>query len=107
MRMYWSSRRLSIPRPDHECGYFLYLPKFQHHRITEFAQRLINCSDHHYLGQEIDQITLINVAQGVQGIARARILYFNVTGNGSILSIHCPAKPIFQPNNLIINTESI
>ena len=59
-------------------------------------------------GQEIDQITLINVAQGVQGIARARILYFNVTGsNGSILSFTALQNQYFNPNNLIINTESI
>lgn len=60
------------------------------------------------LGQTVDQITLINVAQGVQGIARARILYFNQTGAiGSVLSITAQQNQYFNPNNLIISTESI
>ena len=60
------------------------------------------------LGQTIDQITLINIAQGISGIARARILYFNVTGAvGTILSIMAQQNQYFNPNNLIINTESL
>jgi len=60
------------------------------------------------LGQTIDQITLINVAQGIQGIARARILYFNKTGAiGQVLSITAQKNQYFNPNNLLINTESI
>jgi hypothetical protein len=58
------------------------------------------------LGQVIDQITLINIAQGVAGIDRARILYFNVDGgNGSILSFQAQHNQYFTANNLIINTE--
>ena len=61
------------------------------------------------LDQEIDQITLINVAQGITGIARARILYFNVTGSqGSVLTIQALQNQYFVPgSNLIINTESL
>ena len=60
------------------------------------------------LGQSIDQITLINIAQGIPGIARARILYFNVTGTvGSTLTVTGQENQYFNPNNLIINTESI
>lgn len=60
------------------------------------------------LGQTIDQITLINIAQGIQGIARARILYFNVTGAiGQVLTITSQANQYFNPNNVIINTESL
>lgn len=59
------------------------------------------------LGQTIDQVTLINVAQGVTGIDRARILYFNVTGQtGSILSFQSHNNQFFEPNNIVINTES-
>jgi phage-related baseplate assembly protein len=59
-------------------------------------------------GQTVDQITLINIAQGIPGIARARILYFNSTGSlGSVLSITAQANQYFNPNNLIINTESL
>lgn len=59
------------------------------------------------LGQVIDQITLINVAQGVSGIDRARILYFNVTGKtGSILTFQAQNNQYFGPNNVVINTET-
>lgn len=59
------------------------------------------------LGQVIDQITLINIAQGVSGIDRARILYFNVTGTaGSILTFQAFNNQYFAPNNLVINTET-
>jgi uncharacterized phage protein gp47/JayE len=59
------------------------------------------------LGGEIDQITLINIAQGVQGIARARILYFNVTGNvGQVLSVIAQEDQYFQANTITLNTET-
>ena len=59
------------------------------------------------LGDVIDQVTLINVAQGITGIARARILYFNKTGSaGQVLSIQAQRNEYFVPNNIIINTET-
>jgi hypothetical protein len=60
------------------------------------------------LGQTIDQVTLINVAQGVIGIDRARILYFNVTGQtGSIPHFIAHNNQFFEPNKVTLNTESI
>ncbi|NDA64921.1 MAG: hypothetical protein EBX50_23280, partial [Chitinophagia bacterium] len=59
------------------------------------------------LGASIDQITLINTAQGVNGIARARILYFNKNGEaGQVLKIQAQRDEYFIPNNIIINTET-
>ena len=59
------------------------------------------------LGQTIDQITLINIAQGVQGIDRARILFFNVNGlPGQVLSITANEDEYFQSNSIVINTET-
>jgi hypothetical protein len=59
------------------------------------------------LGQTVDQITLINIAQGVQGIDRARILFFNKTGlPGQVLSITANADQYFQSNTININTET-
>jgi uncharacterized phage protein gp47/JayE len=59
------------------------------------------------LGQYIDQITLINIAQGISGINLARILYFNITGTqGSILSFQAYNNQYFEPNNIILNTET-
>jgi Baseplate J-like protein len=60
------------------------------------------------LGEEVDQFTLISIAQGIPGIARARILYFNVDGTiGSTLMVQAQQNQYFNPNNVIINTESI
>jgi len=60
------------------------------------------------LGPQIDQITLINIAQGVQGIDRARILLFNVAGQpGQVLSIQANEDQYFAANTITINTESI
>ena len=59
------------------------------------------------LGQSIDQITLINIAQGVSGINLARILHFNVIGTqGSILTFQAFNNQFFAPNNIILNTET-
>ncbi len=59
------------------------------------------------LGQIVDQATLINVAQAVQGIARARILYFNKTGGiGQVLQVQAQNDEYFAPNSIIINTET-
>lgn len=59
------------------------------------------------LGQTIDQISLINIAQGVQGIDRARILFFNKTGlPGQVLNITANADQYFQSNTININTET-
>jgi uncharacterized phage protein gp47/JayE len=59
------------------------------------------------LGLTVDQPTLINVAQAVQGISRARILYFNKTGAaGSVQKIVAQEDEFFEPNNIVINTET-
>jgi len=59
------------------------------------------------LGNVIDAVTLINTAQAVAGIARARILYFNkVGGIGQVLKVQAQKDEYFAPNNVIINTET-
>jgi hypothetical protein len=59
------------------------------------------------LGQIVDQPTIINVAQSITGISRARILVFNKTGQiGQVLKIQAQEDEFFSPNNLIINTET-
>lgn len=59
------------------------------------------------LGSVIDTVTLINVAQSVNGIARARILYFNKTGaSGSISKFQAQDDEYFAPNRIIIGTET-
>jgi hypothetical protein len=59
------------------------------------------------LGSVVDSVTLINIAQAVTGIARARILYFNkVGGIGQVLKIQAQKDEYFAPNTIIINTET-
>jgi uncharacterized phage protein gp47/JayE len=59
------------------------------------------------LGDVVDAPTLINVAQAVNGIARARILYFNKDGStGSISKFQAQDNEYFASNTVIINTET-
>ena len=59
------------------------------------------------LGQIVDQVTLINIAQAITGIDRARILYFNRDGNaGSVLTVQAQNDEYFAPNDVILNTET-
>jgi uncharacterized phage protein gp47/JayE len=59
------------------------------------------------LGEIVDTIDLINVAQAVEGIARARIVYFNKTGSqGQVLKIQAQKDEYLTPSNVEINTET-
>jgi uncharacterized phage protein gp47/JayE len=60
------------------------------------------------MGGVLNQISLINTAQGVQGIDRARILAFNTVGlPGQVLTVTANQDQYFRPNIITINTESI
>jgi uncharacterized phage protein gp47/JayE len=75
--------------------------------IQNLNNQLITALTTTTLGQIVDQPTLINVAQAVSGIARARILYFNVTGEvGTVLQVQAQNNQYFSANNIIINTET-
>lgn len=59
------------------------------------------------LGTTVDSVNIINTAQSVAGIARARILYFNKTGNsGQVLSVAAQEDEYLAPNTITINTET-
>lgn len=59
------------------------------------------------LGQIVDTVDLINTAESVPGIARARILYFNKTGGlGKVSKVQAQEDEYFSPKNIIINTET-
>ena len=59
------------------------------------------------LGSIIDTPTLVNVAQSVDGISRARIIFFNRDGEiGSVIKVQGQNDEYFASNNLIINTET-
>ena len=75
--------------------------------LQNLRNQLVSALTSTTLGQTIDQITLINIAQGVQGIDRARILFFNVDGlPGQVLSITANEDEYFQSNSIVINTET-
>jgi len=75
--------------------------------LQNLRNQLVSALTSTQLGQTIDQITLINIAQGVQGIDRARILYFNIAGlPGQVLSITAQEDQYFVADTITINTET-
>ncbi len=75
--------------------------------IQNLRNQLITAMTTSTLAQIVDSPTLINVAQAVDGIARARILYFNKTGqSGTVLKVQAQGDEYFAPNNIVINTET-
>lgn len=76
--------------------------------LQNLRNQMVSALTNTKMGQTIDQISLINTAQGVQGIDRARILIFNVVGQpGQVLSLTAEQDQYFQPNTITINTESL
>lgn len=75
--------------------------------LQNLRNKLLSALTSSTLGQTIDQITLINTAQGVTGIDRARILIFNTVGlPGQVLSITANEDQYFLPDTITINTET-
>jgi phage-related baseplate assembly protein len=75
--------------------------------IQNVKNQLLAALTTNTLGQTIDQITLINTAQGVQGVDRARILAFNISGiSGQVPSIVANEDQYFNPNTITINVET-
>lgn len=75
--------------------------------LQNLRDKLIAAMTTIILGDIVDTVTLINIAQSVKGIARARILYFNKTGNpGQVLSVQAQQDEYLISNNVIINTET-
>jgi uncharacterized phage protein gp47/JayE len=76
--------------------------------LQNLRNQLVTALTSTTLGNTITQISLINTAQGVQGIDQARILIFNVVGQpGQVLTLTANEDQYFQPNSIIINTETL
>jgi hypothetical protein len=59
------------------------------------------------LGLMVDSTTIINVAQAVSGVSRARILYFNKAGKvGTVSKLQSQGDEYFSSNLITINTET-
>ena len=75
--------------------------------LQNLKGKLISAINSITLGNIIDQATLINMAQGIGGIARARVLYLNKNGKiGSALSLKAQNDEYFISNNIIVNIET-
>lgn len=75
--------------------------------LQNLRDQLVSAMTTTVLNGIVDSVTLINVAQSVAGIARARILFFNKTGaNGQVLKLQAQADEYFSPYNILINTET-
>jgi phage-related baseplate assembly protein len=75
--------------------------------LQNLRDSLVSTLTTNKLAQIVDQPTIINVAQAINGISRARILYFNKTGGiGQVLKVQAQGDEFFAPNNIIINTET-
>lgn len=75
--------------------------------LQNLRDKIIAALTSSQLNTIVDVPTIINVAQSVKGIARARVIYFNKTGQlGSVLIIQSQKDEYFAANNVIINTET-
>ena len=75
--------------------------------LQNLRDKLVSTLTATQLGSIVDQVTIINVAQAIPGIARARILYFNKNGGiGQVLKVQAQEDEFFSPNNIVINTET-
>lgn len=68
---------------------------------------IINALNANALNTTIDSSDLVVVAQGVAGVDRARVIYFNKADQiGSVLSITAQKNEYLQANSVIVNIET-
>jgi len=59
------------------------------------------------LGQLIDENDILNAAKSISGVNRARVLYFNVSGqSGKVTKVQAQKDESFVSNNVIVNVET-
>jgi hypothetical protein len=69
--------------------------------------RITNTINTGRLGDVINSSDLIAAAQGVDGVDRARIIFFNKNGEiGQVLTIVADADQFFSANDIVINQET-
>ncbi len=75
--------------------------------VQSVKDKLLTAMTTNELGTIIDVPTLVNVAQSVTGVARARVVYFNKTGSaGQVLSVQAQGDEYLAPNLITVNTET-
>lgn len=74
--------------------------------LQNLRAQLVNALTTDTLGDVVDTVDIINIAQSVAGISRARVIFFNKNGStGQVLKVQGQKDEYFAPNNIIINTE--
>lgn len=75
--------------------------------VQNLVDKLIAQLNVNKLGTIIDASDLINTAYSVDGVDRARIIYFNKSGElGQVLSLTAQKNEYFIANNVIVNIET-
>lgn len=75
--------------------------------LQTLKDKLVSALTTTKLGDIVDTVTLINIAESISGIRRARILYLNRVGEiGKANILQADSNEYFNSNNIIINTES-
>lgn len=75
--------------------------------VQDVKDRLLQALTINQLGAIIDASDLVNVAYTVDGVDRARVLFFNKNGStGQVLSLIAQKDEYFTANNVIVNIEN-
>lgn len=75
--------------------------------VQNVKDRLLEALTINQLGAIIDASDLINVAYTIDGVDRARVLFFNKNGStGQVLSLTAQQDEYFVPNNVVVNVEN-
>lgn len=75
--------------------------------LQNLKDKLTNAINTNVLGDTLDASDLVTVAQSIDGIDRARVIYFNENGHtGQVLSIIANKDQYFVANNVVVNTET-
>jgi hypothetical protein len=85
-------------------------PEFVNNSTTvqqNVQDAIVNALNATSLGTTVDSSDLVVVAQSVEGVDRARVLFFNEKDeSGSVLSISAQKNEYLQANEVIINIET-
>lgn len=75
--------------------------------LRNLQDKLITAINTNKLGDILDASDLVTIAQSVDGVDRARVIYFNENGQiGQVLSLICDKDQYFTANNIVVGKET-
>lgn len=75
--------------------------------LQNLKDKLTTAINTNKLGDILDASDLVTVAQSVDGVDRARVIYFNENGeSGQVLSLIAQRDQYFTANNILVSQES-